>query len=552
MISQDNWLSGAAIFANMKKTLENFLISLSISNLFFIPEWANFFGEQSHQRLFFTPTPFENAYFAMGFTVIAAAFILFVSLFIAEKFQAKKMIALIYCVLAIALIVPLNFAREATAIFNFFPWLSTISHEFFSRVVLPLKYPLGIAFLVVFLFVIKKWGEKISASMRFFGLLFTPVIFVTYSNLIALYKDCLKLSRKSVVYQSSVKKSSPNKILWLIFDEMDYRLAFDDRPHDLKLPELDRLKEQSIFAFQAYPPSDYTLQSIPSLLSGHRVDVASVDVADLILKDVQEKNQTKWHELANLFREAKSLGYSTALVGWYHNYCRIFKDDLDYCRRLPAGRFGYARDFWGSVRAIVERSVIFDRRMERAFVFNLRKLHQTALENIESKKYDLTFLHYSVPHKPYLFDSKSKKLSSQIPRSPDNYMGNLEAVDNILGDIRKSLEKTGQWENTIIILSSDHSWRQSEEFDGKRDFRVPFLIKMADSKKVSLSRSIPTLITKDLVHSIIKNEIQDTQSAIKWISLHSTEFPKGTVLVPFKDEESHAHSPESHAKNNRT
>jgi hypothetical protein len=536
----------------MKKSLGNFLISLSFSNLFFIPEWANFFGEQSHQRLFFTPTPFENAYFAIGFTVIAAAFILFVLLLIAEKFQAKKMTTLIYCVLAIALIVPLNFAREATALFNYFPWLSTISHEFFLKVVLPFKYLLGSAFLVGFVLVMKKWGEKISASMRFVGLLFTPIIFVTYSNLIVLYKDGLKLPRKSVVYQSAVKKNLRNKILWLIFDELDYRLVFGDRPHGLKLPELDRLREQSIFASQAYPPSDYTLQSIPSLLTGHRVDVASVNIVNLILKDLQAKNQTKWHELANLFREAKSLGYSTSLVGWYHNYCRIFKDDLDYCRRLPAGRFGYAQDFWGSVKAIVERSLIFDRRLERAFVFNLSTIHQTALRNIESKKYDLTFLHYSVPHKPYLFDSKSKEISSQVSRSPNNYLGNLEVVDSILGDIRRSLEKTAQWENTIIILSSDHSWRQSEEFDGKRDFRVPFLIKMTDLRGVSFSKSMPALITKDLICAILKNEIRDSQSAIKWISTHSTEFPNGTVLIPFKNEENHERSQESHGKNNRT
>jgi hypothetical protein len=39
----------------------------------------------------------------------------------------------------------------------------------------------------------------------------------------------------------AVKPNSP-RLIWLVFDELDQRFAFDARPADLRLPELDRLR----------------------------------------------------------------------------------------------------------------------------------------------------------------------------------------------------------------------------------------------------------------------------------------------------------------------
>src|SRR2546425_7901138 len=34
---------------------------------------------------------------------------------------------------------------------------------------------------------------------------------------------------------------------------------------------------------------------------------------------------------SNLFRRARALGYDTALIGWYHPYCRVLGSDLTRC-----------------------------------------------------------------------------------------------------------------------------------------------------------------------------------------------------------------------------
>jgi len=40
-------------------------------------------------------------------------------------------------------------------------------------------------------------------------------------------------------------------LLWVVADEWDYRLTFVDRPSSLALPEIDRLRKDSLFAERA-------------------------------------------------------------------------------------------------------------------------------------------------------------------------------------------------------------------------------------------------------------------------------------------------------------
>ncbi len=61
------------------------------------------------------------------------------------------------------------------------------------------------------------------------------------------------------------------RVVWIIFDETDYRIAFEQRPGGVQLPAFDRLQAESLFATDAYSPADATLLSMPSLIIGRRV-----------------------------------------------------------------------------------------------------------------------------------------------------------------------------------------------------------------------------------------------------------------------------------------
>ena len=95
------------------------LCLFSLVNIFFIPEWANLFGEQSEQQIFLTPTPRLNAYFALGSTVFILSLLLSIFLIQIRRYQFKKIETIFYLFIGASLIVPINFLREFTAIFNY-------------------------------------------------------------------------------------------------------------------------------------------------------------------------------------------------------------------------------------------------------------------------------------------------------------------------------------------------------------------------------------------------------------------------------------------------
>ncbi|MFM8312722.1 MAG: sulfatase-like hydrolase/transferase [Deltaproteobacteria bacterium] len=520
-----------------KKVVLSFLASFSFINLFFLAEWANLFGDHSVEQFFLTPSPFKNAYFALGVTVLGGALILSILLWVLSYFRWKKCEAILSIGLLLCLCFPLNFLREYTALFNYYPQLSYNAHQVRDFLSFPILATLMVLIIYASFQIIRKYPERVSQFAMGVGLVFSPVILVTYLNLFTIYNENLRfINFKPHSRKISKSDSEKPKVVWIIFDELDYRLVFEERPRDILLPEMDRFRKNSIFVEKAFPPSDYTIHSIPSLLSGDRVDVAAVQPTDLVLWEPNKNKQENWTQVTSVFKEVKELGYSTALVGWYHSYCKVLQQDLDYCRRFPAGRFGYAQDFWGSIKSILARSLVVDRRTERAFIYNLLKTHKAALEKVGSGQHDFTFLHYSIPHKPYLFDRKTEKLSPYVLRTPESYFGNLILVDQMLGEIRKVMESSGEWNKSVVIVTSDHSWRKSEEYDGKRDFRVPFMIKMADSKGFHFTQPIGNVVTEDFIVDVMRKKITSSENAVAWLKVHHQDFPKKTVLTPIEQE----------------
>jgi len=97
----------------------------------------------------------------------------------------------------------------------------------------------------------------------------------------------------------------------------------------------------------------------------------------------------------------------------------------------------------------------------------------------------------------------------------------------------------GQWEKTWIIVSADHSWRNSRAYDGIRDYRVPFLVNPPGTNEpVTFSRSFNTVTTHDLVLTILRGETTNIQSTADWLATHLIQKPtyigtfQGSVITP--------------------
>jgi hypothetical protein len=87
--------------------------------------------------------------------------------------------------------------------------------------------------------------------------------------------------------------------------------------------------------------------------------------------------------------------------------------------------------------------------------------------------------------------------------------------------LRRSIETSSDRDNTWTIVSADHSWRKSKQYDGRRDYRVPFLVKAPrNSAPMTYSRQFNTLLTGDLILAILRGEIGTQAGVAAWLNVH--------------------------------
>jgi arylsulfatase A-like enzyme len=144
-------------------------------------------------------------------------------------------------------------------------------------------------------------------------------------------------------------------------------------------------------------------------------------------------------------------------------------------------------------------------------------MHKDALRDVVDPSLNLVFLHFPLPHAPYLYD----RFSYTFPKrylGVGSYLDNLVLADIFLGDIRESMTVAGLWDKTTVIVSSDHPDRMSEFVDGRSDSRVPFLLKLAgQTSGTSFAPVLPTVITKSLVEAILEGKITTSKDAENWL-----------------------------------
>jgi hypothetical protein len=167
-------------------------------------------------------------------------------------------------------------------------------------------------------------------------------------------------------------------------------MVFENRPSNLLLPEFDRFAGESISVNDAYSPSWQTATSLPSLITGQIVTTAvPIDQNELRLT-TEDGVVEQWSTQSSVFSEAKARGFTTAVAGWYHPYCRVIGRDLDICYWTPqVGQTNPVLNqltFSGAVRNNILTSVLriplVFRLFRKTYESGQRNEHALALDEI--------------------------------------------------------------------------------------------------------------------------------------------------------------------------
>jgi arylsulfatase A-like enzyme len=147
---------------------------------------------------------------------------------------------------------------------------------------------------------------------------------------------------------------------------------------------------------------------------------------------------------------------------------------------------------------------------------------QYAKSAVANPELDLVFIHLPVPHLPRLYDRRQRKMIGPRRHQSSDYLDNLALADRTIGELRASMENTGLWDRTAVIVTSDHSFRESRELDGKRDFRVPFIVKLPGKTEwTEFSEPIGLIVLAQLALELLDNGPHDAHDLSGWMSARS-------------------------------
>lgn len=524
-------------------------IAFSVANLCFFKTWSEVLSPPALNYLYF----WKDYPGYVSVITLATNVLLLTAIFFAGFHLVWRIGGATFHNLACASFLVI-FLRALNGVRVHFVTLSTHElRQLFGRVGF---FALGLLLLSLLVVVTLRYGlARVSQAAAVIALVLAPfgVLALSQATWLAVKYGRMWQEEPSAPVLETNVKGQP-RVLWLIFDEMSQELAFANRPPSLDLPNFDRLRAEALLATNAFPPAGHTTQSIPALLTGRLIAaVKPAGPGELMLTFAAGQTAVGWSSQPDIFTEARAAGFNTALAGWYHPYCRVIGHQLTSCtwepfvsrdgpRRLtmPARLLRQQSDllpllpFTGRLRNRLIQVTTEDYRIPQRSAYEA--LLAGAIRAATNPNLGLTFVHLPIPHPPYVYDRRRGvwETSEQL-----EYLDNLALADKALGDLRQAMERAGTWENTTIVISSDHWWRtdlwQPARIDSffsqtdarnvrdRVDHRIPFLVRMAGQTTGSRYQAeFNTVLTHDLILDILKRRISSADQLATWLDTHRT------------------------------
>lgn len=311
------------------------------------------------------------------------------------------------------------------------------------------------------------------------------------------------------------------RVLWIVYDELDYRTPFEDRASGMALPELDRLRAESFSASSAVPPGDRTERSMPSYLTGLRVTESTlVGRNQLELRVEGRQDVLTWSGRQTLLPKVRALGLNTGLAGFFLPYCAMLGDALTTCTWQPCVTCGRLTGVFGnSVGESMwhQASELAPRYGRRRHLAAYRALQAAGLALAADPAIGMALVHLGVPHEPTIYDRVEADYSFGAVTG-DEYAHNLALVDRSLGELRRAVEHSGLRDRTTLMVFGDHGRRSKRNSMTIDDPRVPFIVQLAgQSEAVSYNPPVDLLRVHDLTLELLAGHITTVGQLTTWL-----------------------------------
>jgi hypothetical protein len=499
-----------------------FLVALSSANLCYLRIWSELLTYRPSDTYLMTAPPRPVEYLAVMCNVLVAAGAIWGLSILAVRLLPGKQYRFAEMAVGFGICLPLNGLRSVLS--NQFPLLKSPLIEALG---VPGVTTLGVCLAIAGLLIAVLFHQRMARAIIAALAVLSPFCMVTFGQAAwkAAHYDATEFHNKPPAPRIAAAMKSP-RVLWVIADEWDYRLTFVDRDPSLSLPEIDRLRNTSIFSSHALPPGLETPISIPGYYSGKPVDhVRQEGARELQVAYHGDLRETPWSAQPSVFDSARALGVNTALLDWYHPSCRVL-NSLTYCNWWPMAMQynSMGGDFWrilpNQTRSLFETNLfsLFGRSLTAEQQTEVYRAMIREAERLSvDRDFAFTLVHLPIPHSPHVYNRKTGTFT--LGNSPiAGYIDSLALLDRTVGEMRRTMENAGVWDSTSVLFTSDHGYRDSVPLDGKSDPRIPYLLKLAGQKEgFAYTPEFNTVLTADLVLAVLRGEIGEPESAAAWL-----------------------------------
>ena len=488
--------------------LKDLMRAISLANICFVSAWADLLDSDFQ-------IPGFNQSIAALISVIVLALIFFILITMARRSRRLVFMKVARLIFPLFLLIPLNGIL---------------------RIILPeqrMVIEVGIivaGIVMLALSDIKPWNVVFLRAATAITLIVLPFLPITFFQATRI---ALKFSERIVPPPQRDKPKTTTRIVWLVFDEMGQQITFSNRPNSLLLPELDRFRSQSIYSTNAHPPADQTSLSMPALINGKLITKVE-GLTDLMITYAGSQDAVSWKFEPNVFSKARDIGTSTAAIGWYLPYCRYIGSSLTNCW-FDDGEKSIKMSLIKQVESLINTIPLAPILESRLGVTRHIRAKNRYLGVLEGAKHaaanpnlGLILIHWPLPHPPGIYN---RQIDDFDHTSESSYADNMRLVDHSLGEVRRTMEESGIWDETIVLVTSDHAWRtghwrstyfwtkEDEQLCPKEpDERIPFMIKLAGQQQgIEYKREFNTVLTHDLLLAMLRGEVSNPESVLKWL-----------------------------------
>lgn len=537
--------------------LRDLVICVSLANLCCLGGWVQVQRAQQVSVDYFRKVPLTNAFFgAHVLPIFLLAVVMWVGISLVRWSGNARALKAAQCLFFIVLIVPLQIINREYLGFN---------QDFALRVygkmgLILLGATVGTGPFLLTLYRNKTFLRIAVGAVLVFSPLLPVLLAYSAVNRMASPSASAFLDKPAgqLLPDHRVKGA---RIVWMIFDELDERLVFLERPANLKLPEFTRLAAGSLRARSAYPPSNATMISMPALITGRlisQVEAKGPDDLEILFKG--ESKPVRWKDSPGIFAQARKAGANAGLVGWHNPYCRAIGSSLAACSWEPnmtmtesvfEERIGVGGAISGELRTMASAVPLLptfgalspahiadeeSHEVRQQHLESYFRIWERALALAADPEFDLVLLHWPIPH-PLGIYNRAQESFADIDNS--SYVDNLALADRTLGEVRKAMEKAGLWDKSIVLVSADHPLRpyewnyrptwtaeDREATAGKESPLIPFLLKLPGEKRgVTFQPAFNTVLTHDLLLAALKSKITTPETAVRWLDRNRDRFP---------------------------